>query len=105
MRMILECGRIVPGCSFVARADSEEDLLLKAVEHARSVHGVYDAVASLPDIDPQRIAVAGSSTHGFVALEALRHEPRFAAGVVRAACGDYHRFLRSSSLALRRSPG
>ena len=47
MRMILECGRIVPGCSFVARADSEEDLLLKAVEHARSVHGVEHASEAL----------------------------------------------------------
>jgi predicted small metal-binding protein len=35
------------GCSFVARADSEEDLLLKAVEHARSAHGVEHASEAL----------------------------------------------------------
>ena len=37
-------------------------------------------------------------------LEALREEPRLAAGAARVACGDYHRFLRSSSLALHDDP-
>jgi predicted small metal-binding protein len=40
MRKILECGAIVPGCNFVARADSDEELLRKAADHARSAHGV-----------------------------------------------------------------
>ena len=40
MRKILECRAIVPGCNFIARADSDEELLRKAAEHARSVHGV-----------------------------------------------------------------
>lgn len=71
---------------------------------ASSMPMIVDLLASLPDVDPSRIAIAGSSTHGFVALEALREEPRLAAGVVRVACGDYHRFLRSSSLALNDSP-
>lgn len=71
---------------------------------AASLPRVFDAVASLPDIDPRRIGIAGSSTHGFVALEALRDEPRLAAGVVRVACGDYRAFLRSSSLALNDDP-
>jgi dienelactone hydrolase len=69
-----------------------------------SIPLVFEQVASLPEIDPTRIGIAGSSTHGFVALEALREEPRLAAGVVRVACGDYHRFLRSSSLALNDDP-
>jgi predicted small metal-binding protein len=40
MRKILECRSIVPGCNFVARADSDDELLLKAADHARGVHGV-----------------------------------------------------------------
>ncbi|MGH0028828.1 MAG: alpha/beta hydrolase family protein [Myxococcota bacterium] len=69
-----------------------------------SVPRVVDLVASLPEVDASRIAIAGSSTYGFVALEAMRVEPRLAAGVVRVACGDYHAFLRSSSLALADDP-
>jgi len=65
---------------------------------------VMDYLESVPEIDPGRIAIAGSSTGGFVALEALAGEPRFAAAVVRVACGDYHEFLRASSLALGGDP-
>jgi hypothetical protein len=68
------------------------------------VSDVLDLLESLPEVDPSRIAIAGSSTQGFVALEALAREPRLAAGVVRVACGDYHRFLRSSSLGLKDDP-
>jgi dienelactone hydrolase len=69
-----------------------------------SIPQVLDLLETLPDVDPDRIAVAGSSTGGFIALEALIAEPRLAAAVVRVACGDYHRFLRSSSLALADDP-
>lgn len=40
MRKVLECGAIVPGCNYVAHGASEEDLMLKAAEHARNAHGV-----------------------------------------------------------------
>lgn len=40
MRKTLECRSVVPGCGFVAHADNDEDLLLKAAEHARITHGV-----------------------------------------------------------------
>jgi predicted small metal-binding protein len=40
MRKELACGRVVPGCDFVAHASSDEELMLKAAEHARNVHGV-----------------------------------------------------------------
>jgi dienelactone hydrolase len=66
----------------------------------RSIPAIIDHLVTLPDVDPDRIAVAGSSTRGFMALEALVADARLAAGVVRVACGDYHEFLRSSSLAL-----
>ena len=70
----------------------------------QSVPAVLDLLTTLADVDPGRIAIAGSSTQGFVALEALRHEPRLAAAVVRVACGDYFAFLRSSTLALADDP-
>jgi predicted small metal-binding protein len=37
---VLECGTIVPGCNFVAHADNEDELVIIAAAHARSVHGV-----------------------------------------------------------------
>ena len=40
MRKVLECGAIVPGCKFIARADSDEELLRKIAEHATRVHDV-----------------------------------------------------------------
>lgn len=40
MRKELACGSVVPGCDFVARATTEEDLMLKIADHAQKVHGV-----------------------------------------------------------------
>jgi len=65
---------------------------------------VMDYLVTVPEIDPARIAIAGSSTSGFVALQALVKDRRFAAAVVRVACGDYHEFLKASSLALNNDP-
>jgi len=69
-----------------------------------SLPQVLDYLETVPEIDADRIAIAGSSTSGFVALEAVAHDRRFAAAVVRVACGDYHEFLRTSSLALNNDP-
>jgi fermentation-respiration switch protein FrsA (DUF1100 family) len=69
-----------------------------------SLPKVLDYLETVPEIDQKRIAIAGSSTSGFVALEALLANPRLAAGVVRVACGDYHEFLRASSAALNSDP-
>jgi predicted esterase len=71
---------------------------------AELVPTVVDLLERQSDLDPQRIAIMGSSTFGFVALQALQRDPRLAAGVVRVACGDYLDFLRSSSLALADDP-
>lgn len=65
---------------------------------------VVDYLTTLPEVDPRRIALTGSSTSGFVALQGMAAEPRIAVGVVRVACGDYMRFLKSSSLALNDDP-
>lgn len=77
---------------------------LIAASASQSVPTVLDLLERVPEIDPARIAISGSSTQGFVALEALRHEPRLAAAVVQVTCGDYLAFLRSSSLALADDP-
>lgn len=75
-----------------------------SMDAERSVPRLVDYLLTLDEIDPQRIAISGSSTSGFTALQALAAEPRLAAAAVRVACGDYHRFLRSSSLALNDDP-
>jgi dienelactone hydrolase len=61
---------------------------------------VLDAVAAIPEVDMTRIGIAGTSTTGFTALQAVAAEPRITAAVIGAACGDYHRFLYGSNLAM-----
>lgn len=61
---------------------------------------VLDWLATLPEIDSTRIGIAGISTNGFKAIEAVAVDPRVRAAVVIAASGDYHCFLEKSSLAL-----
>jgi predicted small metal-binding protein len=38
----LRCGDIMPGCDYVARGESVEDVLAKGAEHARDVHGILE---------------------------------------------------------------
>jgi dipeptidyl aminopeptidase/acylaminoacyl peptidase len=73
-------------------------------EAERSIPRVLDFLQTVPQLDPDRISIAGSSTSGFIALQAMAAEPRIALGVVRAACGDYHTFLRLSNLGLAGDP-
>jgi hypothetical protein len=61
---------------------------------------VLDAAAAMPEIDMSRLGIAGTSTTGFTALQAVAYDPRFTAAVVVAACADYHRFLYGSSLGM-----
>jgi predicted small metal-binding protein len=42
MAKVLKCGAIFLGCGHVVRADSEEELLRVAAEHAQQVHGVTE---------------------------------------------------------------
>lgn len=73
-------------------------------EAETSVPRVVDFLRTVPQLDPDRISIAGSSTGGFMALQAMVADPRIAVGAVRVACGDYHRFLRQSTLALNDDP-
>ncbi|MGF0538748.1 DUF1059 domain-containing protein [Agrobacterium sp. ES01] len=34
-----ECGSLVPGCDWHTRADEEAEVVRRAVEHMRNVHG------------------------------------------------------------------
>ena len=36
----IECGALVPGCDYVARADSEDEAVAMATRHARNVHDI-----------------------------------------------------------------
>lgn len=69
-----------------------------------SLPAVVDWLSTRADVDPSRIALTGSSTSGFTALQGMATEKRIAVGVVRVACGDYLTFLKSSSLALNDDP-
>jgi dienelactone hydrolase len=71
---------------------------------AARVPAVVDYLSGLAEVDPSRLAIMGSSTHGFVALEAIAREPRLTAGIVFATCGDYPCFLHRSSLAMKGEP-
>jgi hypothetical protein len=68
------------------------------------VSSLIDLLLTQPEIDARRIGFSGSSTNGFIALEALPREPRIAVVVARSACGDYRAFLRDSTLALGGDP-
>jgi predicted small metal-binding protein len=38
MAKVLKCGDVVPGCDAEIRADSEREVLRKAVQHAKTAH-------------------------------------------------------------------
>lgn len=42
MPKVLRCADVVGSCDFVARGDSEQDILQQASEHARSVHNINE---------------------------------------------------------------
>ena len=47
MKKHIACGNVVPGCSFTATADTEEELIRKVAEHAAHAHGVTEVTAEL----------------------------------------------------------
>jgi len=38
MTKIFECGSVFPGCKYVVHDDSDDEIMFKAMEHARSAH-------------------------------------------------------------------
>jgi hypothetical protein len=65
---------------------------------------ILDWLESVPEVDPERFGIAGSSTNGFVALQAVAADRRLRAAVAVTACGDYHTFLRDSAMGMRGEP-
>lgn len=68
------------------------------------VPAVIDWLVTQPEVDPDRIAMTGSSTNGFVALQAVAADRRLVAAVAIAACGDYFRFLQFSEMGMAGKP-
>ncbi len=68
MAKVLRCNDLMPGCSFEARGDSEEEVLAQAAEHAKTAHdmteipeGVMNAVrGAIRDEDQALGQSAGS---------------------------------------------
>lgn len=65
-----------------------------------AVPRIVDYLETLPNVDRERIVIAGSSTAGFVALQALANDERLAGAIAIGACGDYHAFLRDSPIGM-----
>lgn len=40
MSKILRCSELIPGCDFVARADTDEEVIEKAANHVRAKHNL-----------------------------------------------------------------
>jgi predicted small metal-binding protein len=40
MTKVLKCGDLMPGCDFKATGATEQEVLQKAAEHAKSAHGI-----------------------------------------------------------------
>lgn len=38
----LRCGEINTGCDYVARGDTEEEVIERTTEHARMAHGLFE---------------------------------------------------------------
>ena len=70
----------------------------------KAIPKVLDYVTTLPEVDPTRIGIAGSSTYGFIALQAVAADRRLAAAAAVLACGDYRTFLHYSNLAMNGQP-
>ena len=49
MAKILRCNDVVGNCDFVAKGDSEQDILQQAAEHARTAHNVSEVTPELAD--------------------------------------------------------
>jgi len=49
MTRVLRCDAIFLGCGHVVRAESEEELMRLAAEHARQVHGITEIDEALAE--------------------------------------------------------
>jgi len=75
-----------------------------AATATRVIPRVIDYLETVPDVDASRLAITGASTNGFIALQATAADKRIGVATVIAACGDYHRFLRYSTMGTEGRP-
>lgn len=40
MSKMMKCGDLMPGCDFVAKGETEADVLKAAAQHAKTAHGL-----------------------------------------------------------------
>jgi predicted small metal-binding protein len=40
MKKLLRCSDVIPGCDFVAHGVNENEIIIRATQHAREVHSV-----------------------------------------------------------------
>ncbi len=43
----IACGDVVPGCTYTAEAETEEELLRKVAAHAQETHGIQEITPEL----------------------------------------------------------
>lgn len=65
---------------------------------------ILDWLETVPEVDTSHLGIIGGSTNGFIALQAVAADHRLGVAVAVAACGDYHRFLRDSSMGMQGRP-
>jgi len=49
MTKVLKCNDLNPGCSFEARGNTDEDVLKKAAEHAKTAHKMKEIPLAVLD--------------------------------------------------------
>jgi len=49
MSKVLRCADVVGSCDFVARGESEQEILQQAAEHARSAHNLNEITPEVAD--------------------------------------------------------
>jgi len=49
MKKHIACNDVVPGCSFTATAETEEELVKKVAAHAKHHHGLAEVTPELAD--------------------------------------------------------
>ncbi|MGB7022534.1 MAG: DUF1059 domain-containing protein [Candidatus Acidiferrales bacterium] len=47
MSKILRCSELIPGCDFVARADTDEEVIEQAAKHVRGKHNMQKMSAGV----------------------------------------------------------
>ena len=49
MPKVMHCNEVVGNCDFVAKGDSEQEILQQAAEHARTAHQVSEVTPEMAD--------------------------------------------------------